>query len=134
MTAEIIYLGELRCKATHSASGNQIFSDAPIDNHGKGEAFSPTDLVATALGACLMTIMGILAERESLQLAGTKLFIQKIMASEPRRISEIVVEIQFPPIEISETQKIKLERAAKTCPVAMSLHPELFQTINFHYS
>jgi len=134
MTSEITYLGNLRCKASHLASGMEIFTDAPVDNHGKGEAFSPTDLVSTGLGLCLLTIMGVLAQREEIALEGTRASIQKIMLADPRRIGEIITDIYFPPLFISEKQKIMLERAARSCPVALSLHPDLLQTIRFHYA
>lgn len=133
MTSEITYLGNLRCEALHLASGMEIFTDAPVDNHGKGEAFSPTDLVATGLGLCLLTIMGIVAQREEVGIEGTRVSIQKIMRSDPRRIGEIIADIYFPPLSMSEKQKLILERAARSCPVALSLHPDIIQTIRFHY-
>ena len=95
-TVETIYLGGLRTEATHVQSGTKILTDAPTDNHGKGEAFSPTDLVATALGSCMMTIMGIAAQTHGIDIDGTKLHITKIMSASPRRIGEIVVEVHFP--------------------------------------
>lgn len=129
---ETIYQGELRTQATHCQSGTQIITDAPTDNHGKGEAFSPTDLVATALGSCMLTIMGIYARKESIALEGTQIGIQKIMAANPRRIAEIKIKFNFPAeLEVSEAQKEKLRKAALTCPVSQSLHPDLKQTVEF---
>lgn len=131
-TVETVYLGGLRTEATHVQSGAKILTDAPVDNHGKGEAFSPTDLVAAALGSCLMTLMGIAAQTQGADIDGTRLSITKIMAADPRRIGEIVIDVRFPaPLE-QKTRTI-LERAALTCPVARSLHPDCKQTIRFHY-
>ena len=132
-TSTIIYTGDLRTSATHIKSGNIVITDAPTDNHGKGEAFSPTDLVATSLGACMLTIMGIAAKTHEFSIEGTKINITKIMAENPRRIGEIVVELFFPPMDYSEKQKKIIMQCAKTCPVSQSLHPELKQTLIFHY-
>jgi len=132
-TAHTIYLGDLRTKATHLQSGTEIFTDAPLDNQGKGEAFSPTDLVATALGSCMMTIMGIAARTHGFNVDGTRLRITKIMKSDPRRIGEVVVDLEFPPIEYTEKQKKVLRVCADTCPVALSLHPDLKQTVRLHF-
>lgn len=132
-TAHTIYLGDLRTKATHLQSGTEIFTDAPLDNQGKGEAFSPTDLVATALGSCMMTIMGIAARTHGFNVDGTRLRITKIMKSDPRRIGEVVVDLEFPPIEYTEKQKKILRVCADTCPVALSLHPDLKQTVRLHF-
>ena len=123
-TVETIYLGELRTEATHVQSGSKILTDAPTDNHGKGEAFSPTDLVAAALGSCMMTLMGIAAR--------TRLSITKVMSADPRRIGEIIIDIRFPG-EMAPKARTVLERAAATCPVARSLHPDCKQTVRFHY-
>ena len=131
-TVETIYLGDLRTEATHLQSGTKIMTDAPVDNHGKGEAFSPTDLVATALGSCMMTLMGIAAQTQGLELKGAKLSITKIMNASPRRIGEIVIDVHFP-TDFDPKQRVILERAATTCPVARSLHPDCKQTIRFHY-
>ncbi|MGV3638989.1 MAG: OsmC family protein [Adhaeribacter sp.] len=128
------YIGELRTQATHLASGNTLLTDAPVDNNGRGEAFSPTDLVCTALGSCMMTIMGIVARRHDLDLEGTRLDITKVMASEPRRIAEVIVTITLPPRNFSDKEKALLENAARTCPVALSLHPDLRQTLEFVYA
>jgi uncharacterized OsmC-like protein len=134
MTSEIIYKGNLRCEATHLQSGTSIETDAPVDNQGKGERFSPTDLVATALGNCMMTIMGIKARDLNVNLDGTKIGITKIMASEPRRISEIKAVINFPGgLPVDEKQRTILEKAALTCPVFHSLHPDINQDISFNW-
>ncbi len=132
-TAHTIYLGDLRTKATHLQSGSEIITDAPTDNQGKGEAFSPTDLVATALGSCMMTIMGIAARTHGFNVDGAKLRITKIMRSDPRRIGEVVIDIDFPQTEYTEKQKKILRTCADTCPVALSLHPDLKQTVRLHF-
>ncbi|MFT4032848.1 MAG: OsmC family protein [Siphonobacter sp.] len=133
-TAHTIYLGELRTQATHLQSGNQIITDAPVDNQGKGEAFSPTDLVATALGSCMLTIMGIVAEREGIELKGTELDVTKGMAANPRRINRVEVNLTVKtPVALTEEQQKKLENAAHTCPVAKSLHPDIEQAVTFNW-
>ncbi|KAA9333221.1 OsmC family protein [Hymenobacter busanensis] len=131
-TATARYAGQLRTEATHVASGTVILNDAPVDNHGRGEAFSPTDLVSTALGTCMMTIMGIVAERHGLDLVGTSFDVTKHMAAEPRRISEIEIQFRMPAALPAE-KRVLLERAARTCPVALSLNPEIRQTVQFSY-
>lgn len=134
MTSEIIYKGELRTEARHLPSGTVIETDAPTDNQGKGERFSPTDLVATALGNCMLTIMGIKARDLNIDLTGTTIGITKIMAADPRRISEVKVAFTFPAtLEVSEKDRTILERAALTCPVAKSLHPDLVQDVTFSW-
>jgi len=134
MTSEIIYKGALHTECKHLQSGSIIETNAPTDNHGKGEYFSPTDLIATALGACIITTMSIKAADWVINLAGTKLEISKIMNPEPRRIGEIQVDIYFPKnLDADEKQKKILENTARTCPVAKSLHPDLVQNIRFHY-
>lgn len=133
MTIETIYTGELRTQATHLASQNTIITDAPIDNNGKGEAFSPTDLLAASLGSCMLTIMGISANAHGFSIDGTKISITKIMAANPRRVGEIIVDFTFPMNNYSDKEKILIEKAAATCPVALSLHPDLKQTINFNW-
>lgn len=133
-TVESIYLGDLRTQAKHLQSGTTILTDAPIDNQGKGEAFSPTDLVAAALGSCMMTIMGIYARRVGMDLTGTRYQITKIMANDPRRIAEILVNFDFPDsLDIDETEQQKLRRAALTCPVALSISTEIKQNITFNF-
>lgn len=129
MTSIITYLGDLRTECTHLRSGQKIITDAPIDNNGKGEAFSPTDLTATSLGTCMVTIMGISAQNHSIHIEGTKLEITKHMASDPRRISQIDVRIILPNNDFSEKQIKILEAAARTCPVALSLHPDIQQNL-----
>lgn len=127
------YEGDLRCKAKHGPSGQTLFTDAPVDNHGKGESFSPTDLVATALAACTMTIMGIIAKREGLELRGMKVRVEKHMVSDPvRRIGRLPVVITLPG-KFTPEQKKKLETGAKTCPVHKSLHPDIDAPIAFEY-
>jgi putative redox protein len=131
--AAIEYLGGLRTTAIHLKSGQQIVTDAPPDNNGKGEAFSPTDLMSTSLGCCMLTVMGIVAERHSLDISGTKVEITKNMEANPRRVGEIVVEMTFPKTDFSDKDKQLLENTALTCPVAKSLHPDLKQTVIFHW-
>lgn len=127
------YLGDLRTEQTHAASGQIIITDAPIDNHGRGEAISPTDSVCAALSACMMTIMGIAAQTHSINIDGLKADVVKHMASNPRRISKIEIKFYGWAVVPNEHQKHILERAAKTCPVSLSLHPELVQDIVFDY-
>ncbi|AYA37683.1 OsmC family peroxiredoxin [Hymenobacter oligotrophus] len=131
-TATARYAGQLRTEAQHVASGTTIHTDAPVDNHGRGEAFSPTDLVSAALGSCMMTIMGIVAERSSLDLTGVTFEVTKHMASEPRRIAEIEVSFRMP-AGLSPKDRTVLENAARTCPVALSLNPEIRQSVQFSY-
>ncbi|UKJ08339.1 OsmC family protein [Solitalea lacus] len=132
-TVKTIYKGDLRTEATHLQSGTKIITDAPTDNNGKGEAFSPTDLVAAALGSCAMTIMGIVANRENIDLKGTDFEVTKIMGTDPRRIVEVQVVFNFPKLDIDERQRNLLENAALTCPVAKSLSAELVQNIKFNW-
>jgi len=131
MTSKVIYEGNLRTRLTHLHSGNGVITDAPLDNQGLAQAFSPTDLVATALGSCMMTIMGIKARDMNLDLKGTEIEITKVMASNPRRISEIHANIKFPANSFSDKDRTILEKAARTCPVAQSLHPDVKQEIMF---
>jgi putative redox protein len=129
-----IYQGNLRTQAIHLASNNTIITDAPTDNNGKGEAFSPTDLVCAALGSCMMTIMGIFAERNNIDLSGTSFEITKTMASNPRRIAKAEIVFQMKSKRpLTEEEKEKLKRAAYTCPVALSLHPDIEQAVTFHF-
>ncbi len=127
------YLGNLRTEALHIQSGSTIITDAPLDNLGKGEYFSPTDLLSASLASCMLTIMGITANNKGINIDGAKVEITKIMISDPRRVGEIVVEFIFPKNNYTEEEKRILENAAKHCPVAKSLHPELVQTKIFHY-
>ncbi len=133
-TSKIEYLGELRTEATHLQSGNQIITDAPTDNHGKGEAFSPTDLVATALGSCMISIMGIKLLGSGKDIKGAMADVTKVMYSEPRRIGEIHVKINVPDADFSEKEKQILINAAHACPVAKSLHPDIKQIIEIIFS
>ena len=132
MTSKVNYLGNLRTSAIHIASDKNIITDAPIDNQGKGEAFSPTDTVATALASCLLTIMGIKARDLNIDIKNTTAEVSKVMASNPRRISEIQITVNF---TRSYDQRIKkiLEKAALACPVSNSLHPDLKQNILFNW-
>lgn len=133
-TSSIQYLGDLRTEATHNQSGISIITDAPVDNQGKGEAFSPTDLVATALGNCMLTLMGIACNNHQIpDIKGTTIQIQKHMGTDPRRIIAIDVDIQIADRGLSDKQKEILQRAALTCPVAKSLHPDINQNITFSY-
>ena len=134
MTSQIIYKGELRTAATHLQSGSVIETDAPTDNQGKGELFSPTDLVATALGACMITTMGIKARTMDIVLDGTRLDVTKVMASDPRRISKIIVHLFFPStLQLDDKQKEILERTARTCPVERTLHPDVELDMQFNW-
>lgn len=131
-TSNITYVGELRTVCMHLQSGTQILTDAPIDNHGKGEAFSPTDLVATALGSCMVSIMGIKSKDLEIDLKDSKVSITKIMQSEPRKIAKIKVVLDIS-ITTSDKNKIILERAAMTCPVLLSLHPDIEKEVIFNW-
>jgi uncharacterized OsmC-like protein len=132
MTSKITYLGELRTSSIHLQSGSEIISDAPIDNNGKGEAFSPTDTVANALGSCMFTVMGIKAQDLLVDLSNSTAEITKIMAADPRRISEIHVVFNFS-VDTDVKNKIILERTAMTCPVYYSLHPDIKKVITFNW-
>lgn len=131
---ESVYQGNLRTQATHLASSNAIITDAPTDNNGKGEAFSPSDLVCAALGSCMMTIMGIVAERDGVDLKGVTWKTTKVMTSSPRKIAEIHIVFNFPKeLNFDDKYKQKLENAAHTCPVALSLSNEIKQVVNFNF-
>jgi putative redox protein len=134
MTSKITYLGDLRTECTHLQSGQSIITDAPLDNNGKGEAFSPTDLTATSLGTCMVTIMGIAARNHGIDINGTELQITKHMSAAPRRISQIDVTLMMPNLPYTAKDKKLLEVAARTCPVTLSLHPDIFQNIKFVWS
>ena len=133
VTSVVFYSGDLRAESEHLQSGNKIITDAPIDNEGKGEGFSPTDLVATSLANCMLTIMGIVARRHEVNIDGTRADVEKIMGTEPRRITEIQIEFYFPGNYDSKTKTI-LEKAALNCPVAKSLAESLQQSIGFNFS
>jgi uncharacterized OsmC-like protein len=132
MTSKITYLGDLRTSSIHLQSGSEIISDAPIDNNGKGEAFSPTDTVANALGSCMFTVMGIKAQDLNVDLSNSTAEITKIMAADPRRISEIHVVFNFSVAPDAKNKTI-LERTAMTCPVYYSLHPDIKKVITFNW-
>lgn len=129
-TIKTTYLGGLRTEATHLQSGTSIITDAPVDNRGKGEAFSPTDLLAEALAGCILTTMGIAADVHGFNIDNTTAEVTKIMAPNPRRVAEVVVDLKFPQAYSEKEMKI-LEIAATTCPVHISLHPDVKKTINF---
>ncbi len=133
-TIQTTYLGDLRTESIHLQSGTRLVTDAPTDNQGKGESFSPTDLLATAYGACVFTIMGIAAKTHGFSIEGTKVETTKVMGTEPRRIVELITNFTFPPNDYSIKQKKILELAAKECPVYNSLHPDLKKTVTFTYS
>ena len=132
-TSTVKYLGSLRTEAIHLKSKERIITDAPTDNHGRGEAFSPTDLVATALASCMVSILGIQANTSNIKLGDIDAEVTKIMSANPRKISEIVVVMNFTNHHYSEKEKIILTNAAKTCPVALSLNPDIKQTITFNF-
>lgn len=131
--ATVEYLGDLRTQAKHLKSGNLIVTDAPTDNNGRGEAFSPTDLVSAALSSCMITIMGMVAGREGVDLKGLTSDVVKIMASNPRKIAEIQITFTHPGLGATEVQKQKLKNAALTCPVALSLAESVKQTVVFNF-
>jgi len=132
MISKVIYKGDLRTEAVHTQSGNFFITDAPVDNQGKGEAFSPTDLVVTALASCMLTIMGIVADRNHINLDGTTAEVEKMMGTKPRRIKEIRINIMFNE-NFDRISRRKLESAALTCPVSNSLNKNLKETIKFIY-
>lgn len=133
MTAVITYKGDLRCECTHLQSGTMIETDAPTDNRGKGERFSPTDTVCVALGTCIITTMGIRAIDMQIELKNTKLEVTKHMLSEPRRIGKIEIVLNIPPVTIEEKDKKVLEMIGNNCPVAKSLHPDLKVSIQYNW-
>ncbi|MBI1767827.1 MAG: OsmC family protein [Bacteroidetes bacterium] len=133
ITATVEYVGDLRTKGVHLKSGNTFTTDAPTDNQGKGEAFSPTDLVSAALSSCMMTIMGQVANREGVDMKGLKTEVVKIMTSNPRKIAEIKINFSHSNLKATDIQKQKLMNAARTCPVALSLSESLKQTISFNW-
>ena len=132
MTSKITYLGELRTSSIHLQSGSEILSDAPTDNHGRGEAFSPTDTVANALGACMISIMGIKAMQMGLDMVGSTAEVTKVMQAEPRKIAKISVVINMN-LEADEKTRTIFERAAMTCPVFLSLHPDIEKEVTFNW-
>ncbi len=131
---DLVYEGDLRVRAVHGPSKKELITDAPVDNHGKGESFSPTDLVCTALGSCMMTIMAIVAERHKINLKESQVKVVKHMIQEPvRRIGKIEVHFKLP-VKLENREQKMLERAAMTCPVHESLHPDIEQDIRFEWS
>ena len=132
-TITTIYQGQLCTQATHNQSGAQIMTNAPTDNHGKGEAFSPTDLFAASLASCFLTIVGIAAQAHGFSIDGARVETQKIMTDHPRRVGELVLDIYLPANNYSDKEKRMIERAAATCPVAQSLHPDIQKTVRWHY-
>jgi putative redox protein len=134
MTSSIVYEGNLRTVATHVRSGSSIETDAPVDNQGKGERFSPSDLVATALGSCMLTIMGMKARDLDIDLSGVKVDIEKIMKADPRRIGGVNLTFHFPDgFSADDRQRTILERAAHTCPVVYSIHPDIELKVLFNW-
>ena len=132
MTSIVTYERGLRTKCEHIKSGSAFHTDAPPDNHGRGEAFSPTDLTATSLATCMLTVMGIYAEKNCISLDGSKVEVTKFMANDPRRIVKIKVDLHLP-ADIPGNERAKLENIAINCPVAKSLHPQIEQEVMFHY-
>ena len=126
------YLGNLRTEGLHIPSGNKLITDAPIDNMGKGEAFSPTDLMTFSLSACMMTIMGQVAHRENIAMEGLTTDITKVMQANPRKVSEIHINFNWPKLDLTDKQKTMLINAAKTCPVALSIHPDIKLEVTFN--
>jgi uncharacterized OsmC-like protein len=132
MTSKVTYTGGLRTKSVHLQSGTEIITDAPTDNNGKGEAFSPTDMVANSLATCMLTIMGIKANQMDVNFDGSTASVTKIMKAEPRMISKIIVEFNMN-MSADEKTKTILERAALTCPVYLSLHPDIQKEVTFNW-
>ncbi len=133
MTATVTYESNLRTTCLHLQSGSIFETDAPTDNKGKGERFSPTDLIATGLGACLITTMGIKAQTMNIQLDGAKVEVTKIMVSDPRRIGKIIIHATMPALNLDEKTREILERIGRTCPVERSLHPDVELDIQFKW-
>lgn len=133
-TIQTITTEGFRTRVKHLHSGAEIFTDAPLDNHGKGENFSPTDLLAASLGSCMITIMDMAGKEHGFSVVGSEVIITKIMSANPRKVDEIIVELNFPKSEsYSEKSRKVIEYAAHSCPVALSLHPDVKQTIVFNY-
>jgi putative redox protein len=132
-TIRTVYLGELRTEAEHVKSGQKVITDAPLDNQGKGEAFSPSDLMTASLSSCMLTIMGIAARTHQIPFENISCKVTKVMVANPRRVGEIIVEFDMGKNTFTDKQKAILANAAHTCPVALSLHPELKQTVLFTY-
>ena len=133
-TSHILYEGNLRTTCTHVRSGKEIITDAPVDNQGKGEAFSPTDLTATSLAACLITTMAIAAGKKQLSIQAMEAECLKVMVADPRRISEVVIEVKINAPGLNEEERKYLENIGDNCPVALSLHPDIKQNISYNWS
>jgi len=131
-TSKVVYKGDIRTESTHLQSGTVILTDGPTDNHGKGEAFSPTDMVANSLATCMLSIMGIKANAMNVTIDGSTADVTKIMQTEPRMISEIVIVLDMLGVD-DKKSRIILERAAMTCPVFLSLHPDVKKTVSFNW-
>ena len=132
-TASFTYLGALRTEALHERSSNKIITDAPVDNNGKGEAFSPTDLVATAMVTCMITVMGIAANKKDLQMGEVKGAVEKIMTSGPRRVAALNIKLNFTNHHLEDAEKKYLENVAMNCPVAKSIHSDIEVKVEFSY-
>jgi len=133
VSTQVLYEGDLHCQATHGPSSNQLTTDAPVDNHGRGESFSPTDLVGTALGTCILTVMDIAARKRGLDLTGARATVEKTMATAPvRRIAKLAVEVHLPSSPSAEDRAF-LEQVARTCPVEKSLHPDVEVPVTIHW-
>ena len=132
MTSKIIYLGDLRCESEHLQSGTRVFTDAPTDNHGKGEVFSPTDLCATSLAQCMLTTIAILGKDKGINIEGSYAELQKIMNPKPRKIAEIVCDLYFSG-SFSDEEKVFIENTAMNCPVALTLSAEVKKSVTFNY-
>lgn len=130
---KVKYQGQLRTEAMHLKSGNQLTTDAPTDNKGKGEAFSPSDLLCTSLASCMITLMGITAAAKNIEVGNIEAQIEKVMASDPRRVTKIIIEIELENKGYSERERTILENAAHSCPVAKSIHPDIHQDVRFSY-
>jgi len=133
VTIKTKYLSDLRTTSTHLKSGSEVITDAPLDNNGKGEAFSPTDLLAASLATCMLTIMGIVAQKNGFNIDNTDCEVTKIMSASPRKVAEIVIKFSFPQNNFDEKQKEILREAAYSCPVALSLHPDLKKSVEFGF-
>jgi putative redox protein len=133
ITIETLYSGGLRTEVKHLQSSVTLTTDAPVDNKGRGESFSPTDLLAASLGSCMLTIIGITADTQGFNIDGTRIKITKVMAANPRRVSEIHISFQFPGNNYTEKQREVIQRSALTCPVALSIHPDIKQMVEFNF-
>ncbi|MCS6990956.1 MAG: OsmC family protein [Chitinophagales bacterium] len=134
ITATVRYEGDLRCKLTHNFSGTTIYTDAPLDNHGKAQSFSPTDLAATSAAACALTIMGIAAREHGFNIDGARAEVTKIMAANPRRIAEIHIHFFFPPFPYTDAHRRLIEHIALNCPVMVSLNSQMQKIVHLHYA